>query len=323
MIRVIYFDPVSNLQQTGGEELISRWLKSSESIIWVDIWDEDPQREALLLTENFHIHPLSILDAQRKRHPPKIQKLKGYTFLILKGLGADIDKTQFETIQLTFFIGERFLVTLHKEASASIDKIWKKSLKKNLLESKDTGSLAILITHTVVERFLPILLALEEHFEEIEDEMLTDPNDKLLQQLVSYKTDLKKLRRIMGYHKQVIDQIKSSTWPGFSSRDEIEIHHLHEKLERLYSLSSFYYEQATDLQDGYISLATHQLNQVVKTLTIITVIFIPLSFLAGLYGMNFSYMPELKFKYAYYMILGLMVIIAIGLIFFFKRKKWL
>ncbi len=323
MIRAILVNQENQTQTEGGVELIDIWRKTPGSLIWIDLCNEEIEYETSLLKEKFSVARHAIDDAQRERHPPKIRKLSNQTFLLLKGLSAGTVDTHFSTIQISFFIGERFLITRRKETSVTIDKIWAKTMKRNLLGTKSTGGMAIYIARSLMERFLPILLDLESQFDEIEDAMLSQPDDLLLQQLVEYKSNLKKLRRIMGYHHQVVKELNMSSWPGISENDQQEIPFLYEKLERLYSLSSFYYEQAADLQDGYISLASHRLNQIVRVLTIITVIFVPLSFLAGLYGMNFVNIPELQFKYAYFFLLAVMAIVVIALIFFFKRKRWL
>lgn len=322
MIRVILFNQETQTHTEGGVELIDIWVKITNSLIWVDLCHEEVEHESALLREKFNVSQIAIEDAQRERHPAIIRKFKNQTFLLLKGLSADTVNSSFSTIQISFFIGEHFLITRHKQASVSIDKMWTKTLKGNLLGKKTTGGMAIQIARYIMDRYLPILLNLESQFDEIEDDMLDRPDDRLLHQLVEYKSNLKKLRRIMGYHHRVIKELNLSSWHGMTENDSQDISILHEKLERLYSLSSFYYEHAADLQDGYISLASHRLNQIVKVLTIITVIFIPLSFLAGLYGMNFVNIPELNYKYAYFLLLAFMAVIVIALIFVFKRMRW-
>ena len=153
--------------------------------------------------------------------------------------------------------------------------------------------------------------------------MFERPNDSILSELVSYQTHLRKMIRFLSYHKQIFD---SDDLKGLPGTDKDYIHEqkdVYEHSERGFSLASLYYQNASDLIDGYISLASHRLNQIMKVLTIITVIFVPLSFIAGIYGMNFENMPELKSKSGYFILLGSMFLIATTLLFAFKRKKWL
>ena len=113
------------------------------------------------------------------------------------------------------------------------------------------------------------------------------------------------------------------TFPGFKEELAHEIHDIYEQQERAKSLTELYYELASDLADGYISVSSHHLNQIMKVLTVVMPIFVPLSFLAGIYGMNFEHMPELTWKYAYFVVISFMAILTTGLLILFRRIAWL
>ncbi len=131
------------------------------------------------------------------------------------------------------------------------------------------------------------------------------------------------MRRIFTYHEQMLAQLKSNPAPYYNRDQTHELNDIHEQLERGMSLAGLYHEIASDLIDGYLALASHRLNKVMQVLTIITVIFVPLSFLAGIYGMNFEYIPELKFEYGYFMLLGFMFSIICVQLYLFRKRKWL
>jgi magnesium transporter len=328
MIRTLLYDAEQKSQTEGGEEQIDAWLKNPSLYIWVDFYEENPVAETETMKNAFGLHPLAITDAQRNRHPAKIEAFGDHTFILLKGLSADTTTMEFATIQIAIFIGERFLLTRHTGPSVSIDKLWIEMIETH----GDNGQTsvdhqpdvqAVRLTRFVVNRYIPILLDLEKRLDEIEQEMIAEPKDTLLFELIEHKTNLKKMRRIMAYHTEVFSQLKSAAWPAVSAERKHEVIDVYEQLERATSLASLYHELISDLQDGYISLASHRLNNIVKVLTIITVIFIPLGFLAGLYGMNFEYIPELHYKYSYFVVLLVMVTVAFSLLVVFKRMKWL
>lgn len=328
MIRTLLYDAEQQSQTEGGEEQIDAWLKNPSLYIWVDFYEEDPVAETETMKNVFGLHPLAITDAQRDRHPAKIEAFGDHTFILLKGLSADTTTMEFATIQIAIFIGERFLLTRHTGPSVSIDKLWiemaetpRHSGQTSVYHQPDVQ--AVRLTRFVVNRYIPILLDLEKRLDEIEQEMLAEPKDTLLFELIEHKTNLKKMRRIMAYHTEVFSQLKGDAWPAVSVERKHEVIDVYEQLERATSLASLYHELISDLQDGYISLASHRLNNIVKVLTIITVIFIPLGFLAGLYGMNFEYIPELHYKYSYFVVLMVMVTVAFSLLVVFKRMKWL
>lgn len=316
---------LSGDMQVGGVELIASWRNHSDSVIWVDLVENQPVDEAEFLEREFGIHPLAIQDAQRERHPPKIEAFSDYTFVLLKGLSADSKDIDFDTIQLALFVGENFLITRHSGASKSINRLETHlASQSDVTEYSDLSKLALLLCRFVVDRYLNILLALEPRLEELEELMLERSDDSMLAELIGYKSDLKRLGRFATYHEQLFRSLRDKTFPGFSDSDRThEIIDVWEQQERTCSLSLLYYETASDLIDGYISIASHRLNQIMKILTIVTAVFVPLSFLAGIYGMNFENMPELHSRSGYFILLGVMLTIATTFLVAFKRMKWL
>ena len=316
---------LSGDMQVGGVELIATWRDHSDSVIWVDLVENQQTDEADFLEREFGIHPLAIQDAQRERHPPKIEAFGDYTFVLLKGLSADSKDIDFDTIQLALFVGERFLITRHSGSSKSINRLEAHlAEQRDLTEYSDLSKLALLLCRFVVDRYLNILLALEPRLEELEELMLEHSDDNMLAELIGYKSDLKRLGRFATYHEQLFRSLRDKTFPGFSDSDRShEVIDVWEQQERTCSLSLLYYETASDLIDGYISIASHRLNQIMKILTIVTAVFVPLSFLAGIYGMNFENMPELHSRSGYFILLGVMVTIATTFLVAFRRMKWL
>jgi len=326
MIKVWQFQ--SGEWQSGSGELVDVWRKDPESIIWVDLsyqdGNNDKKEEALFLETMFGLHPLAIQDAQRDRHPPKIEAFDDYTFVLLKGLSADSENIDFKTIQLALFVGERFLVTRHTGPSLSVGRLAERLAGRNPPAVDDGATLALQLSRLIVQRYLNILLALEPRLEELEELMLDKANDAMLTELIQYKSDLKRLRRFATYHEQLFKKLKDKTYPGFNrSERKHDIVDVWEQQERAQSLSQLFYETAADLIDGYISVASHRLNQIMKVLTIVMAVFVPLSFLAGIYGMNFENMPELHSKSGYFILLGVMAFIASLLMMIFRRIKWL
>ena len=307
----------------GGGELVERWKTDERTLIWLDLGDEPAVEAGRLLREDFGLHPLAVSDALRERHPPKVEHFGDYTFLLLRGLSAESKDTDFSTIQLALFVGRRFLVTRHSADSPSTDKLWREAQENAGRLAASPAVLALRLCRIMVDRYLGILLALEPRLEELEDEILSSPRDELLGELAGYKSSLKKLRRIFAYHQQVFSALRNGDHPCFGPEIVHELNDVYEHQERAVSLSGLYYELAVDLVESYISLASHHLNQIMKVLTIVTVIFVPLSFLAGLYGMNFENIPELHARYGYYILLGVMGGIAFTLLALFRKKHWL
>lgn len=323
MIRTMLYRPATRALTTGNEEQVSAWRAQPDTILWADFSDNDPGSELDTLMENFGLHPLAIHDAQRSRHQPKIETFDDHVFILLKGLGPDSNAFEFETIQIAMFVGVRFLVTRHSGPSPSIDTLWQATLKDSALLAVGPDALALRLSRISVDRFLNRLLTLEPRLEDIEHEIVTQPKDDILTDLMGYKTTLRKFRRVLLYHQQVFLDLMNDLPPQIRPERTHEIKDVYEHQERAGSLATLYYEVASDLIEGYISLASHRLNNIMKILTIVTAIFVPLSFLAGVYGMNFENMPELKSRNGYFVLLSVMATIATILLLIFRRRRWL
>ncbi len=322
MLRALLYEPSRGRLLDGGTELIERWEQSADSSIWVMLTGEDPERESKLLCERFGVHPLAVTDALRDRHPPKVESFEGHTFILLKGLDATTESLDFGTIQLSLFIGNRILITRSAGVSVSSENVANALLAGEIPPDLSRAELALRLCRTVADRFLPLLLAVENRLEEMEQEMLKRPSDSLLAELITQKSDLKRILRIVQYHAQIFAAASSGT-PKELAGHEHELNDVREQLDRQLSLARLYYDLTDDLMNGYLSISAHHLNQIMKTLTIVTVIFVPITFMAGIYGMNFEYMPELGFRPAYFILLGLMVSVVAAVLALFYLRGWL
>ncbi|MDH5258787.1 MAG: magnesium transporter CorA family protein [Gammaproteobacteria bacterium] len=311
----------NNACQLGGIELLEEWNNNGNSWIWVELFEEPVVKEQQFLLRHFAIDGLTVNEAQRDRHPPNFQAFEDYNYLLLKPLDTESDSLNFNTLQLAMFTGERFLVTRRSKASPDHTAIWQ-SLANNGSSGATPMSVMTSINKRVIKRYGTILLSLEHRLDVIEDELFDSPSDKLMKELVSYNTSLRKMHRILSYYVDVFatfrQQLHKQNHSQYNELDDI-----YSRIERFNSLSALYQNVITDLIEAYISLNGHRLNQIMKVLTIVTVIFIPLSLLVGIYGMNFEYIPELKTRNGYFILLGVMSTIAVLLLYLFRRVRWL
>jgi len=307
----------------GSEELIKTWHEHADSYLWVDIDSHDKEQERLFL-ERFGCHSLAIKDAQRDRHPPKIELFNNYIFMLYRGIYQPQNDLLFHHLQISMFVGTNILITCHAKQSMSIDQLFDGEGEKYLGKSPIT--LALRLFHFSCGFYLQQLHEFEEKLESIEDKFQSGGDDKMMQEITLYQSRLTKLKRTFNYHCNIGAELKilvTDETPIINQADLHTVIDLHERIERLLSLAQMHYDICSDLINGYLSVSSHQLNATMRVLTVITAIFIPLGFLAGLYGMNFEYIPELKLTYGYYYLLGFMAFLTISLIIFFKKKRWL
>lgn len=318
MIRVSFLADGKLVQ--GGAELIAE-ARARSAHYWVDI-QGDNRDDYNHILEQHNIHPLAAQDAHRPRHPPKLEFFDDHFFVVLRGVAALRDDLDLDYLQVSYFVGKQYLITYHQRHSLSIDQSWDNPAVTSLLAN---GGEAVFfsITNTMGLNYIQMMLDFEERLSEYDDDLESIMNDDALQELINFRTRLRKLLRVQSYHETVFDELYGWTEHNASA----EMHHLcndsYDKFERLHSMSQLYYDVAGDLVDGHYSLAAHKLNDTMRVLTVLTAIFVPLGFLAGLYGMNFDNMPELHNPNGYYILLSVMITIVVVLLAIFKRKRWL
>jgi len=323
MIRTLLYDHKTCKSRWGDAGLIAEWADNPDLWIRADFSDEEPGEESRLFHEAFGLHPLVIADARRDRHPPKLEGFDEYFFLLIHGLGVASPDTDYHTIQIAFFVSERFLVTRRKAESVSIDAVWNEAGDGKLDVARGSAHVLYRILRRVTDRYTSLIEGLERRLDVMEDEMFQNPRDALLEELLGFGRNLKKLQRIFNYHQGLFALLSRKDHSFIGQQERHEFIDVFEHTERLASLTTLYRDLADDLMNGYISVTSHRLNQIMKVLTVVTVIFLPLTLMVGIYGMNFEYIPELKIKYAYFIMLGVMATIVIVLLLIFRRMRWL
>ena len=307
---------------TGNEELIERWRQDKCGFIWIDLEGERPADEKIIL-QSLNCHQLAIEDVQRFRHPPKTETFDEHTLILYRGLSEFKKDLTFKQMTIALFAGDRCLISCHQRPSRGITHYWEHVQHENLLVSP--GLLASKIMRFSVGCYLDSILEFEPFLNEIEDSMQEKPNDDIMRELIAYKSRLRKLKRIFSYHERLVTNLLKDIPQRLIDEDgDIEhgLQDLFERCERLNSLCTMYFEICGDLINGYLSISSHQLNNTMKVLTVITAIFVPLTFIVGVYGMNFDNMPELHWQYGYYFVWAAMLLFscAAGI---FAYKKWL
>ena len=322
MIRTLLHDPKTGETRRGNEGLLSEWSESPELWIWADFDNEEPPHEQTHFRKTFGLHPLVVADAQRERHPPKLELFDDYFLLLMNGLDVSTTDIDFKSIPIAFFVGERFLVTRRRAESVSIDKTWTDAQSGEVEMARGPAHVAYRILRRVTDRYTNLVEGLERGIDAMEDEMFENPRDELLEELVVYTGNLMKLGRIFSYHQRIFEQLSGSGYPFVGKQERHEFTDVYENTERLTTLSKLYQELTNNLINVYISVNSHHLNKIMKVLTIVTVVFAPLALLVGIYGMNFEDIPELKIENGYFILLGIMAAIAAGLLALFRKLKW-
>lgn len=325
MINIVQFNNSivsEQLSYDRVEDIPSIETQTPASFTWIDLQSENVEVITSFLNR-FSINSLAIEDALRKRHPSKVEFFDEHLFILYRGIKEVNDNISFDHQMLALFVQEGLLVTLHPAKSMGIQKTI-----ATLPKLKDLSplKLALTIMKSASGVYLENLLNFDTVLNEKEELLENNANDTVLKELTSYKAKLVKLIRTFNYHTAISEGLLKETesYAYFcKSQCEHAIIDLEDRFNRLHSLAQMHYDICGDLIDGYLSISAHQLNDTMRILTVITAIFVPLGFLAGLYGMNFDYIPELKVEHGYFYLIGTMSLIAGSLVYFFKKRRWL
>ena len=288
---------------------------------WVD-FSEPTEEEIKHLTDTFHFHPLAVEDCVQEFQRPKLDYYKNYTYYV-----THIVREENKTIikdELDFFVGESCIVTFHKVPSLEVSKVWNHLLSMETITDLDTYYVFYEILDKIVDNYFPIIYRIEDELEKMIEHTNTKSMNHLMNELYETRNMLLNLLHTINPMRDLLYRMLNSHHLNLNRVDERREYFsdIYDHLLKLSEMVMTNREVTSDIRDSYLSLNSHQTNNIMKLLTIITSIFAPLTFIAGIYGMNFENIPELKWKYGYFLSLTVMLMIGIAMLLYFKRRGW-
>lgn len=320
---IILYEPHSKDVRSGGLELLDDWATVPGAWLWLNISGQPDKSEKKLLSERFGVSDLAIQDTQRERHPPKLEVFDNLLFIMLRDLVTDENTVDQQVVCLSLLLGVNFVVTRHHNPVPAIEKVSNTVRLQTDELAAGPAHVAYMVCRRVVDNYTPVVLGLEEGLAELEERVFEDPGDDVIEQITRFNRTFKQLRRHLANQRDVVAQLRRPTETLPVKLNRQEFNDVFEHLDRLTSLCHLNQELASDLLNTHLNLVSHRLNDIMRILTIATVIFLPLSLMAGIYGMNFQSMPELTWRYGYFGVLGIMAVIVLVLVTVFKRRDWL
>jgi magnesium transporter len=299
-------------------------LKDDSAVIWVDMESPTEADEQVLL-DVFHFHPLTVEDCRENRHYPKIEEFHGYLYFIVHGVTADVSLDRFNTIELDGFLGPNYVITYHHEMFRSINNV-KQLLRTTPIACK-RGPAFLLhqILDQVVDFYSPVLDDFDDRIDRLEDSIFTlaRPNNQILAEVMDLKRSVLRLRRISGKQMDILHRMSRGEFALIPEEMRPFYRDVYDHLVRVVDLAESYRDLISGSLEAYLSVVSNRLNEIMKVLTIFSAIMLPLTFIAGVYGMNFEHMPELHSRYGYYTVWGIMVLVALGMLLFFRKRGWI
>ena len=315
------------VQQDGGTRCVERvepaWLDpASPTTLWVDIV-EPSDEEQRLLSETFKLHPLSVEDALSALQYPKIEPYPGYLYLVLHGIDFKRGQSQFATHDIDFFLGRNYLVTVHDGSSRSIAGLRAVCNRhEGVLREGPVGVLHRIVD-AMVDNYRPAVEELEDRIGALEEQAFVG-EDRMVRRVLRVKRELSSMRRVLLPQRDAIGRLARREFPAISDEMAYRFRDVYDQVLRYTEEAILFQERVTGILEVNLSTISNRLNRIVKVLTVMSTIFLPLTVLTGMWGMNID-LPRLPGGDAaqFWWVVGMMGAVAGAMLLLFRRLKWL
>jgi magnesium Mg(2+) and cobalt Co(2+) transport protein (corA) len=323
MITVVEYQKQSKKLQIHRNVDWRTFESNPEAIYWWDL-DHSTEDENLVLSERFHFHPLAIQDCIAELHYPKIDFYETYLYLVIHGV--DVDRTAAEGFvpkELDVFLGQNYLVTYHTKEQRSINEVLHRAEENSPIFEYGLDFVLYSILDILIGHYMPVLEELEDQLDSYEDRIFESAEPAILREILTVKRTLMRLKKTVFPQREVINHLARNEYQFVNPKTQIYFRDIYDMLYRMADMTESFRDVSTALVETYLSTVSNRLNETMKVLTLLATIFMPLTVITGIYGMNFQHMPELQMKYGYYYVLALMVVVTAGMLGYFKLRKWL
>jgi len=299
-------------------------IKDAPTVTWINIDHIGQMSMIEKIGHSFNIHPLVLEDIVNTEHRPKMKDFADYIFVVLKMLTYDEKKREIDSRQVSLILRSGFVISFQETREDILDPI-RERIRSDRGRIRKMGAdyLAYAIIDAIVDNYFNILEKLGEVIEELEDELIINPTPETLQAIYSMKKEMVLVRKSVWPLREVISRLERWDSALIDKALSIYLRDVYDHTIQVIDSIETYRDMLSGLLDIYLSSVSNRMNEVMKVLTIMATIFIPLTLIAGIYGMNFKYMPELEQPWAYPMVYVAMLATSVVMLIYFRRKRWL
>ena len=323
LITVIDYDATHFQEKQVSKITECFQFRDTETVTWINIDGLGNTNVIEDLGKYFTIHPLILEDILNTEQRPKMEDLDTYLYLNLKMLSYIELEKDVKIEHISMIIGPNFLISFQEDIGDIFDPVRERIRKDGRIRKFGPDYLAYALIDGIVDNYFAVMEKLEERVEDLEEELVTNPTQGSLNKINQLKKDMIFLRKSVWPLREVINNLERSESPLIKESTTIYLRDVYDHTIQVIDTLETFRDMVSGMIDIYLSGLSYKMNEIMKVLTLIATIFIPLTFVVGLYGMNFRYMPEIDWEYGYYSVLVLMVIMVVGMLTFFRRKKWI
>ena len=327
MIRSLYYQNEEDIRTQLAIEDFKPALGNTEGLLWVDFEATDPRDDEPILRDIFGFHPLAIDDALQESHVPKLDDWGDYVYIVLHAVVFNTSADdQLDTLELDIFVGKNYIVTHHDQPISAIERVWDLVHRDYRHLKNGADHLLYRLTDEVVASYMPVVEAIDDEIDRTEDEVFDRPTPETLERIFTLKRATLHLRRIVGPQREVLNKLARDDYAVIDARARIYFRDVYDHLVRLHDITESLRDLVGGSLDTYLSVINNHMNDIMRTLTIITTLFMPISFIASFFVMNF-FTPSTPLGIwtglpAYIVTLGIIILTPVGMFWWIRRRGW-
>jgi magnesium transporter len=328
MIRSLYYTPNAPLKADLAVSDFPAAMQNPAGVLWVDFEATPPETDAPILLDTFGFHPLAVDDALQESHVPKLDDWDRYLYIVMHAVTYDkkLDE-DVNTLELDVFLGRNFMVTHHDQKIPALDHVWASCQRDDRHWKNGVDQLLYRLSDEVAASYMQVVEDLDEQIDIAEDKIFDNPTPRTLEHIFQLKRAVLHLRRIVGPQREVLNKLARDDYEAIDAKARIYFRDVYDHYVRLYDISESIRDMVSGALDTYLSVINNRMNDIMKTLTLITTMFMPISFVVGFFGMNF-FAPVAPLGHwtdmpAFWLTMLLVIITPYTMYLWARRRGWM
>jgi magnesium transporter len=321
-IKAFYMAPDGQLRQDLSEDEIVAAYAAKQGLLWVDV-GETTGADGDFLEQRLGLHALAVEDCiSQQIHPPKLDDFGDHLFIIVHGINHAIDSDVVETAELAVFLGEHFVISNHNFRLYCVNEVQRLVQQDSHVMQRGADFLAHELIDALVDNVMPTIDSMADVADAIEEAIIRQPQPVTLDGIMKLKRSSLKVHRVMSPQREVLNRLSRGEFPLIKAEAQIFYRDVYDHVVRIEDLNQTVRDRADNALSTYLSAVANRQNETMRVLSVVATIFLPLTLLAGIYGMNFDYMPELHWRWGYYAVLGVILLVVLIVVWRFWAGGW-
>lgn len=328
MIHCLQFTRDKTLRMDIDLSEIRTILQDPNSILWVDLDCNPVEVDEPLLRETFEFHPLVIEDALQETHVPRLDEWNHYIYIVLHAVGFNHQNPgNLGVYELDIFLGQNYMVTHHDQPIKAVERLWNYIQRDTSYLSNGADHLLYRLIDQVVDNYMPVVEEIDDAIDLAEDQIFTDPTSDILQKIFDLKRTALQLRRILLPEREVVNKLARDEFSVVNNQTRVYFRDVYDHLVRMHDITESIRDLVTGALDTYLSVVNNRMNDIMRTLTVITTLFMPISFVASFFGMNYfqsgSSLAIWVSPFSFAISLSITILSPILMYLWMRRRKWI